>query len=68
MFYGFAFSHQRVIILGKETPVTFFGCCCFLIKKKRIKKASNRVARSKEEDTAVQEAAGKVGCLVIALS
>lgn len=37
-------------------------------KKKRIKKASNRKARSKEEDTAVQEAAGKDGCLVIALS
>lgn len=37
-------------------------------RKKRIKKASNRKGRSKEEDTAVQEAAGKDGCLVIALS
>lgn len=37
-------------------------------RKKIIKKASNRKARSKEEDTAVQEAAGKDGCLVIALS
>lgn len=58
------------MILGKETAFRFFGRCFFLFKKKNQQKpeASNTEARSKEEDIAVQEAAGKDGCLVIALS
>lgn len=57
------------MILGKETAFRFFGRCFFLFKKNQQKtEASNSEARSKEEDIAVQEAAGKDGCLVIALS
>jgi len=51
------------MILGNEGAFRFSGCCFFFLKKK----VSNREARSKEEDTAVQEA-GKDGRLVIALS
>lgn len=54
------------MILGKETAFRFFGCCSFLFFKKKKKAASNK-ARS-NEDIAVQEAAGKDGCFVIALS